>query len=106
MGLRREALLGFRSANKAHGNADDRGGRRRPLVEHFEQSKQRRRRVTDGDDSAFQMRPPKLQRRGRSGVSDIGRELGYGGGGARRMSTRRGEGEVGRVARRSDGKLA
>ena len=70
-GLRREGVLGFGGSDKAHGNADDRGGQRHSLVEHFEQSKQRRRRIADGDDGAFQMRPPKLQRRGRSGVSDF-----------------------------------
>ena len=63
------------SPDKAHGNTDDRGGSRLSLVKHFEQPEQGSRRVTDGDDGAFQMRPPKLQRRGRSGVSDFGSEL-------------------------------
>src|SRR6266567_4165948 len=72
--LGRKGMLGLGSPDKADGNADDGGRKWRAFVEHFEQPKQRGRRIADSDNSSLKTRPPKFQRRRRSGVSDFSGE--------------------------------
>ena len=55
MALRRKSMLGLGSPDKSDGNADDGGRKRRAFVEHFEQPKQRGRRIADGDNSSVEM---------------------------------------------------
>jgi hypothetical protein len=57
----RERLLRFGSADEADGNPEDRGRPRRAGIEHFEQTKQRRRRVADGDDGAGELFAPQFE---------------------------------------------
>ncbi len=55
----REGFLRFRRADEADGNAEDRRRPRRAGVEHLEQTKQRRRRIADGDDGAGELIAPR-----------------------------------------------
>ena len=71
-----QQFLGFRRADKTDGHADHRGGPWRAGVEHFEQSKQRRRRIAYGHDGAVQSIAPKLQSGGAARIAGFPGETG------------------------------